>query len=197
MAAKRLLEVESKFSFKPSLIATLRANRGNPAFKRLEYLGTNNFTDTYYDHQDILSSHGIWLRQRMNDTSTTFQAKIRVSGNFMRSTFEETTDQKMIADLIRHHLPQFNAEEHSFGLGILARFTTTRQDFRANEKFAVVLDYTDFGHSVGEVELMAENEAEAEAHQEIDDFMARYPWFFMKGKPMGKLEAYLLQNRRK
>ncbi|KAL8798079.1 MAG: hypothetical protein Q9182_006969 [Xanthomendoza sp. 2 TL-2023] len=189
MAAKRLLEVESKFLFKPSLVATLQSNTGNPAFRRLEALSTHSFTDSYYDHQDILSNNGIWLRQRKDSGSRTLEAKVRISGNFTRSTFDEITDRDTILGLIRPYFHHLKPEMADFGLDLLAEFTTTRQEFRADDEFAIVLDYTDFGHSVGEVEMMAEDEAKA--HQEIDGFMARYPWFFIKGKAEGKLEAYL------
>ncbi|KAG7008518.1 hypothetical protein G7Y79_00005g016590 [Physcia stellaris] len=183
MAAKRLLEIESKFAFKPSLVATLQSNGGLPAFRQLESLGSHRFTDTYFDTQDVLSKNGIWLRQRMENKSATLEAKIRVSGDFHRSTFEETTDQTLIRDLVRRHVPQYNEEKPNLGLDILAKFMTMRQAFRADGKFGIVLDHTDFGHSVGEVELMAEDEEKA--HREIDTFMARYPWFFEKGKTEG------------
>ncbi|KAI4169224.1 MAG: hypothetical protein LQ346_008987, partial [Caloplaca aetnensis] len=188
MAAKRLLEVESKFVFKPSSVAKFQANGGSPAFERLEALGTHKFTDTYFDHRDVLSNNGIWLRQRKNKQSTVLEAKVRISGNFARSTFDEITDRQAITNLIRPHFPHFNEGRENFGLQILAKFMTTRQDFRADGKFGIMLDYTDFGHSVGEVELMAEDEERA--HREIDAFMAQYPWFFEKGKTEGKLAAY-------
>ena len=189
MAAKRLLEIESKFAFKPSLVAKLQSNGGLPAFRQLESLGTHRFTDTYFDTQDVLSKNGIWLRQRMENKSATLEAKIRVSGDFNRSTFEETTDQTLIRDLVRRHVPQYNEEKANLGLDILAKFMTMRQAFRADGKFGIVLDHTDFGHSVGEVELMAEDEETA--HGDIDTFMARYPWFFEKGRAEGKLAAYI------
>ena len=85
-------------------------------------------------------------------------------------------------------MPQYNEEKPNLGLDILAKFMTMRQAFRADEKFGIVLDHTDFGHSVGEVESMAEDEETA--HGEIDTFMARYPWFFEKGSTEGKLAAY-------
>ncbi|KAI4116512.1 MAG: hypothetical protein LQ341_007688, partial [Variospora aurantia] len=195
-AAKRLLEVESKFLFNPSLVPTLLANRGTPPFKRLESLGTHKFTDTYFDSQDTLSKNGIWLRQRtapnINNNSSAaaasiLEAKVRISGDFARSTFDEITDPHTIAGLIRPHLPHFSAEKQHRGLEVLAEFTTTRQGFRADGKFAVVLDRTDFGHSVGEVELMAEDEAVA--HREIEEFMEGYRWFFGKGEGKGKTEG--------
>lgn len=188
MAARRLLEVESKFLFHPSLVATLQSNRGHPAFKRLEALATHTFTDTYYDRRDTLSKNGIWLRQRTTEALMMVEAKVRISGDFSRSTFDEITDWQHITAIIRPHLPEFSTQKKGFGLDLLAEFTTTRQEFRADDQFAVVLDHTDFGHSVGEVELMAEDEKEA--HGAIDQFMARYAWFFLKGKAEGKLEAY-------
>ncbi|KAI4175272.1 MAG: hypothetical protein LQ343_001808 [Gyalolechia ehrenbergii] len=189
MTAKRLLEVEAKFGFRPSLITRLRSNGGNPAFKRLEALGMHKFTDTYYDRQDVLSKKGIWLRQRTDNNSAILEAKVRVSGDFARSTFHEIKDRKTIVDLIQPHFPQFSEEREHFGIGVLAEFTTTRQNFRVDHKFAIMLDSTDFGHSVGEVELMAEDEEKA--HQEIDAFMSQYPWFFKGSTCEGKLAAYL------
>lgn len=188
MAAKRLLEVESKFVFKPSLVAKFKSNGGNPAFKHLEALGAHKFTDTYFDHRDILSNNGVWLRQRTNDQSTVLEAKVRISGDFARSTFDEITDRQAIKNLIRPHFPQFSEGRENYGLQVLAKFMTTRQDFRADGKFGIMLDYTDFGHSIGEVELMAEDEEMA--HREIEAFILRYPWFFEKRNPEGKLAAY-------
>ena len=187
MAARRLLEVESKFIFKPALVATLQANQGIPAFKQVEALRTQNFTDTYFDSQNILSKNGIWLRQRSGNDSATLEAKVRVSGDFNRSTLEETRDIKRICDLVRHHVPHFSEDSENLGLEILAKFATSRLEFRADNRFAIMLDHTDFGHSVGEVELMAEDEEMA--HRDIDAFLARYSWFFEKGKPEGKLAA--------
>ncbi|KAL8992427.1 MAG: hypothetical protein Q9169_007113 [Polycauliona sp. 2 TL-2023] len=188
MAIKHLLEVEAKFVFNPSLVAMLQSNRGTPPSERLEAAHTHTFTDTYYDRLDILSQNGIWLRQRTTAASRILEAKVRISGTYSRSTFDEMTDHKAITAAIRPHVPDFCTSKERYGLDLLAEFTTTRQEYRADGKFAVVLDSTDFGHSVGEVELMAEDEEKA--HREIDAFMARYPWFFGRGKVEGKLEAY-------
>lgn len=51
-----------------------------------------------------------------------------------------------------------------------------------------MLDQTDFGHSVGEVELEAEDAEKA--HLDIDAFLARYSWFCQPGPVEGKLSAY-------
>jgi hypothetical protein len=51
-----------------------------------------------------------------------------------------------------------------------------------------MLDETDFEHSIGEAELEAEDVVEA--HREINAFLDKYPWFFQKERPKGKLTAY-------
>lgn len=53
----------------------------------------------------------------------------------------------------------------------------------------MVLDTTDFGHRVGEVEMMAEDADNA--HANIDAFLKEYAWFFdTTTQPKGKLTAY-------
>ena len=59
-----------------------------------------------------------------------------------------------------------------------------------DRKFSVVLDVTDFGHEVGEVEVMAEEAHADKAHGEIETFLKRYPWFFDTRGPRGKWTAY-------
>ena len=63
----------------------------------------------------------------------------------------------------------------------------------ADGKFNVALDKTNFGHAVGEVELMAEDAPRA--HKEIEDFMKEYTWFFGNEPPKGKLTAYFEKYR--
>lgn len=95
-----------------------------------------------------------------------------------------------------------------------ARFVSYRDKFLVDDKFTVILDKTDFGHVVGEVELekevtvtvagggaikkeeeqqvdgMAVSQVIAGMDREIDKFMKRYEWAFPPGKPVGKLSAY-------
>lgn len=75
-----------------------------------------------------------------------------------------------------------------FGLDAMAGFETHRLTLLADGKFTVVLDFTDFGHVVGEVELMAEDAERA--HGDIEAFLKEYAWFFDTEKPKGKLTAY-------
>lgn len=91
----------------------------------------------------------------------------------------------------------------------MAHFITFREAWKVDGKFNVVFDTTDFGHSVGEVELeepivlylgeaadrdetriSAMRHAVAmEADAKIKEFMAHYSWAFPPGKPVGKLSA--------
>jgi hypothetical protein len=50
-----------------------------------------------------------------------------------------------------------------------------------------MLDATDFGHWVGEVELLACDEQRA--HLDIDAFMRRYTWFFTQEKKPNGLRS--------
>ena len=65
-----------------------------------------------------------------------------------------------------------------------------KEEEEGDREFSVVLDVTDFGHEVGEVEVMAEEAGAEKAHGEIESFLKRYPWFFDTRRPKGKLTAY-------
>lgn len=187
-------EIEQKFGILAHLLPRFRSNGGMPPFHHLRFLRTEHFEDAYYDSHNQLSRHGLWVRRR----AARWEAKQRTSGDFTRTTFRETTDVAEIQALVAAHLQRggggggavvVTGPEANFGLDVISRFTTTRELFRADERFLVALDATDFGHCVGEVEVLAEDARRA--HAEIDAFMQRYAWFFLREKqPKGKLTAY-------
>ena len=93
---------------------------------------------------------------------------------FDRTTFEEMEDVDQIQRMVRRHIPTAPDWTQDFGLDPFAGFTTRRLSYKVpKEKFNVVLDKTDFGHRIGELEIMAEDAGEA--HAEIGAFMGRYP----------------------
>ncbi|KAI9766682.1 MAG: hypothetical protein M1840_006326 [Geoglossum simile] len=146
----------------------LSLNKGDPPFSSLRYLGTNRFHDANFDHtSQILAHNGIWIRRR----DARWEAKRQTEGDFIRSAFEEINSLGRIHDLICRYLPGS---------------PNARKNF--DRKFSIMLDETDFGHSVGEVELEAEDAVEA--HKEINAFLDKYSWFFQKERPKGKLTAY-------
>lgn len=193
-----LLEVEQKFSWDLANFRTLMSNRGCPRFMSAPIIQSRTFRDIYYDSNNKLSSKGLWLRKRLHyspyaSTGTTeagaWEAKKATPGSsFTRSTYEETQDTNRILQMVSAHIPGCLGPEDHFGLRELCRFETLRRSFLADHKFTVVLDETDFGHSTGEVELLAEDAEKA--HADIDAFMNRYKWFFDCSKPKGKLTAY-------
>lgn len=210
------LEVERKFAPTPISIQQLATNAGTPPFASLIRQGTTNLEDAYYDTADeALCKAGVWLRRRGDK----WEAKIRVGGDFTNSAFEEVTNVKDISAMLARLVPGAALDPHDGLMGgrieEVAMLVSERNKFLVDEKFTVVLDKTDFGHVVGEVELEravsaagekddAGDQSEhrkraqmiAEMDQEIDEFMKQYVWAFPPGRPVGKLSAYFALKQR-
>lgn len=196
-----ILEVERKFAPTPLSIHLLADNKGETPFTSITHQGDTEFEDIYYDtKEEHLCNAGIWLRRRGDQ----WEAKVRVGGDFTNSAFEEITDVDNISSLLNRHVPgtKLDAIRGPQGgeLEAVARFVSHRKKFLVDYKFTVILDTTNFGHVVGEVELeryvedvgrdLDKASMIAEMDREIDDFMKRYVWAFPSGKPVGKLSAY-------
>lgn len=211
-AAVAVLEVERKFA-PTALSARLLATNGSAEapFGSLAPLGRTEFEDVYYDTPaGDLSRAGVWLRRR----GGRWEAKVRVGGDYTHSAFEEVADVARISALLGRTVPGAGLDAagggpRGGGLREVARLVSYRSKFLVDGKFTVVIDATDFGHVVGEVELERKvggsraedgsldadeaydrSEAVAEMDKEIDGFMKRYLWAFPPGKPVGKLSAY-------
>ena len=194
----KLLEIERKFTWNPASLHILISNGGQPPFSSRPTIQSTIFRDIYYDLDNKLSSKGLWVRKRLlysppkqanHSTTGTWEAKQSMPGSsFVRSTYDETKDPSRILQMVRNRIPKCPGPDQCFGLEETCRFETHRRSFLADGKFTVVLDETDFGHSAGEVELLAEDENKA--HADIDAFLARYAWLFDCSKPKGKLTAY-------
>ncbi|KAE8353773.1 CYTH-like domain-containing protein [Aspergillus coremiiformis] len=201
-----LLEVERKF---PGLaVKRLLIDGGFPPFRTLQYCGTKSFHDIYYDKAGLLSSKGVWVRQRDGD----WQAKVRIGGDYNNSKFEELSTPLDISHYLEKLTGLKNYERNNFGLTQMASFSTLRESWLADKDFAIVQDVTDFGHRVGEVELECridhigglDSDVErsrvlkmAEMDQRIAVFMQRYSWAFGNGEAKGKLTAYFEKFHRK
>ncbi|KJZ75268.1 hypothetical protein HIM_05462 [Hirsutella minnesotensis 3608] len=193
------LEVERKFAPTPTSLRLLADNAGSPPFRCHQFQGDSSFEDVYFDtNTHALSTRGIWLRRRGVD----WEAKVRVSGDYTKSAFKELTGVDAISALLRATFPGTElATDGPTGGGLQwhesARLGTLRTTYRVDHRFSVVVDKTDFGHCVGEVELeepageMLENtELVRQMEKGIDEFMARYAWAFPRGNVVGKLSAY-------
>lgn len=248
VSSPTILEVERKFTSTPTSLVHLltavgiladadaaeAAGRRAPAgvgdarFRSLVPLQPRDdytiFGDVYFDTpHETLGRAGVWLRRRewwcTDPYRQQLEAKVRVSGDYTNSAFEEVTDVARIAALLDELVPgaevvildrDTGPEVRGGGMGEVASFETHRRKFLADGKFTIVLDTTDFGHVVGEVELEREvpagvegdgkeggyNKAMvvAEMDREIDAFMKSYPWAFPPGEPVGKLSAYFAKH---
>jgi len=205
IAATCLLEVERKFC--SLAVRELTQHGGKPPFRSLQRLGSHQIRDVYYDRSNLLSTAGVWVRNRNGQ----WEAKISQGGTFTNSRFEELSNPRDIARCVARWTGIATGDERqdvkvNFGLEPVAAIVTERATWIADEEFRIVSDVMDFGHSVGEVELQqwahfdtASTEASVEQQkrqimQEMDDrivaFMKRYAWAFSLGKPKGKLTAY-------
>ena len=187
------LEVERKFA--ASRNWTPDVLHGNPPFLSLRYLGQCTFRDQYYDYQDVLSDRGLWLRQR----DRKWQMKTRHGGDRLNSQFQEITDHTLIAQKVQPLMRRKCTASNNFGLVSLAEFNTTRRSWIADDDFTLVLDYTDFNHTVGEVELevdvrSGDADQAVEIMRDMDSrivrFLERYTWAFSDAPPVGKLLVY-------
>ena len=115
-----IVEVERKFKPTADSISRLRQNAGAPhypsdrtfqalSFQTLVGPVNQNFEDTYYDADHILSTQGIWVRCRGGD----WQAKIRHGGNFINSSFQELSGREAVATMIQKYFPK--AQLHASG----------------------------------------------------------------------------------
>ena len=189
-----LLEVEQKFNWKMETLNKLL----NASFRpiqplpfKVDRLYSRAFRDTYYDSHDKLSSNGFWVRKRLSlPGGCKWEAKQSQGVNtFVRTTFKETEDLKEIQKIVQEHVPSAPDPSHNFGLNELCQFTTWRIPFVVEGKFDIVLDETDFGHRIGEIELRAEDPEKA--HAAIDAFLEKHAELFdTKSTPKGKLTAY-------
>lgn len=218
---RSVLEVERKFAPTATSIRQLDQNTGEPPFGSVVHKGITCFEDTYYDTpKDTLSKAGVWVRRRekfecgvrrftghkrAGPHNASWEAKVRVGGDFINSAFREITDVGEISAMLGTLVPgsELDVDHGPQGGEVreMARFLTDRTGYIVDGKFTVVIDVTDFGHTVGEVELERDaTEASCEGmdkalaiaamDKEIDGFMRHFWWAFPAGKPIGKLTAY-------
>ncbi|MCJ1390120.1 hypothetical protein MMC18_002978 [Xylographa bjoerkii] len=189
-----ILEVERKFVCNPHTTSIIHSNNGFPQLPNLTFKGRHTFEDIYYDLNRICSSQGVWIRKR----NGMWQAKIRQGGDFTNSQFGELSGAKDIATLVEKLHVDASIKLKNFGLEEIARFVTRRDAWKVADVYEVVVDNTDFGHSIGEVELQQVLETEEKDNEDtagrmdaqIKVFMLTYSWAFPSGKVVGKLSAY-------
>ncbi|EFR00355.1 hypothetical protein MGYG_03357 [Nannizzia gypsea CBS 118893] len=212
---RAVIEVERKFSCGPKSKDIFCFNRGSPSFDYVENIGQSVFEDQYFDYRQQLSTNGVWVRRREG----IWQAKVRTdrtNSTYTNSRFEELSEPSEILKQVQRFVPgvrflpteKDGSDVRLCGLEVMARYTTYRDTWRLNKEFEVVLDRTDFGHWVGEVELQRDVEVDedekkalvqrqavsAGMDREVRAFMERYQWAFPVNRPVGKLSAYFAKS---
>ncbi|RIA87182.1 CYTH-like domain-containing protein [Glomus cerebriforme] len=207
---KNHFEVERKFKFDPSKVNLLEANRGKKPFDKVMFLSEKSFTDIYYDNllDYPLTTNDIWLRQRDDK----WECKTPVNLTASMDSYHELENTTLIKNFLDEKLKNNQAikrqsenipyyENKSFKEFLFKNYklepfctiTTQRRSYLINNKFTMVLDTADFGHSVGEIELIVESTDKVQdAEKRIAMFMKEHDWFFeTEGVVMGKLMAYI------
>lgn len=200
-------EVERKFKFDASKVILLEKNCGKKLFDNVNFISEKSFTDVYYDNHSEnypLTTDDIWLRNRDDK----WECKTPVNLTASMDSYHELNDTNIIKEFLDKKLDvnklqseniHYNNEEFkdflfkNYNLTPFCTIITQRRNYLLNNKFTMVLDTADFGHSVGEIELIVESHDKVQdAEKRIALFMKEYDWFFeTKGVVMGKLLAYI------
>ncbi|KAK4943436.1 hypothetical protein LTR10_016927 [Elasticomyces elasticus] len=207
-----LLEVERKFC--PIAGALIACNAGSPPFRRFCPRPQRIFRDIYYDQDDVLRQAGIWVRKRDEQ----WEAKIKVGGDYKHSQFQEVKGISAVSAAISKHLQDLrcrgamryqnrSAPFDTYNINPVAEYATIRDSWTVDDKYTIVIDTTDFGHTVGEVELEHDypdfsqedkkNVLLKQMDENIASFMRHYAWAFPAGECKGKLTAFFEWKMRK
>jgi len=164
---RQILEVERKFAPTAASTDSLIRNVGHPSFRKLEPLTSFEFEDTYYDRDNLLSGKGIYIRRRRSQFGADqWEAKVKVGGDFINSAFQEFTGMEAVSKLVHQHLPKHEISLSVTDiLSVWAHFATKRRSWKVNDHFLIVLDEADFGHIVGEVELLQDSLKQEQSHE--------------------------------
>lgn len=128
-----------------------------------------SFEDVYYDNNSYgLILNDCWLRKRNHKWE--FKIPLNRDPNilYMSTQFRELEDEKDIRlalhEIIKPETKFCDNQEiiEEFKLQPFATFTTTRKSYKLPSNCTVVIDFTSFGYSVGEIETMIEDNSEIE-----------------------------------
>lgn len=151
-----MIEVEKKFILSDEDIDRITKGAG--------FLGEKSFTDTYFDDSDYsLTKSDKWLRLR----DDRFELKLPMNegkGSSRRQLdqYEELDTDEAIQKALNIKSPSILKEDLEInGYKPFSTFTTTRKKYKKGD-FIIDLDVIDFGYSIGEIELMVENQSEME-----------------------------------
>lgn len=208
----RCREIERKFRVPPDVERRLLALGAS-------LLSRKTFVDTYYDTEDyFLCQRDHWLRLRGSDENNAWELKHRRKGDASceaaATAYREVRGDAQIMATLGEVLPQTRLVKDAprvsdlvanGTLRELAVITTVRKTFKAPAGNAVVdIDETDWGFSVGEIEVvLVESDdgsdlqagAVERANAEISALSAQLGVDEEGPPPEGKVESYLRLRR--
>ncbi|KAG9306555.1 hypothetical protein G9A89_004752 [Geosiphon pyriformis] len=165
----------------------------------------NSFIDIYYDNHSKdypLTTRDIWLRQR----DEKWECKTPTNLTPSMDSYHELETIDSVTEYLENILNPGNSSislprEDQFKEFLLEKYNLTpfceiqtfRKHYIINNEFTLDLDTADFGHHVGEIELVVESpEKVQEAERRIAIFMKEHEWFFeTSGLVLGKLSRYI------
>ncbi|KAF1978108.1 hypothetical protein BU23DRAFT_364528, partial [Bimuria novae-zelandiae CBS 107.79] len=198
------LEVERKFTPTPASLRLLRTNTCSPRFTSHAYLGHRTIADTYYDKARIFMDRGIYVRRRNGVWEVKVGGDSHLKGKAGEGSevFDEYADIGAIRRLVQGKLRSAGQREGDDGvmqeLDPVAEIVVRRDEWDV-DGLRVVVDETQWGYTVGEVELTREGfEGQKEDAVKVMDekvmaFMREHGDVFLaggEGRPIGKLSAY-------
>ncbi|XP_067883327.1 LOW QUALITY PROTEIN: thiamine-triphosphatase [Heterodontus francisci] len=189
------VEVEQKFCVREDTEARIRALGGVCG-------GTAHIEDRYYDTGDhLLTSADLWLRRRDGH----WQLKSPAAGSRGRTgiatQYRETESESEIVSFSAPCPPAASGLMVNQLVGVapllqeFAVIVTERRVYELAGGLRVDLDWADFGHSLGEIEVMVDSEEEIPAAlAKIQDLARKLELEDGERQP-GKMHAYLQRYR--
>ncbi len=162
-----MIEVENRFLL-------TEENKGK-LIDDAEFVGEETFTDIYYDTADAsIMKRDMWLRFRNGK----FEMKLPLNEKSVlqrkSNKYKEIETEEEIRMVLGLPLNgDFTEVLEEKGYSPVLEIETTRKKYKKGE-FVIVFDITNLGFSIGEIEIVVENESEIEtASDRIIDFAER------------------------
>ena len=132
-------------------------------------VGSGSKTTWEYHVSEIASYLSFPRAVSLEATLGQHVARVETPSNHLFTRLTRVTRSRDLLPSIR---PQ--AMVQGFGLNSICRYLTTRETLLVDHQFSIMLDSTDFDHSVGEIELQTGSRNRARRHRQVH---AEYSWF--------------------
>lgn len=156
------IEVERKFALDENTLECIQ-NLGGQLTKE------DFFTDVYFDDSNYsLTRSDYWLRKRNGIwqlKSKSCEDSDNIPGSNLSSKYQETEDTELILNFVSRILgcedcPSLESLTTEYKCEPFAEFSTRRKKFKMADGVGIDLDETDYGHRIGEIEVMVEDNSD-------------------------------------